>query len=248
MTNFNDFKGRAKRIDDIDLPRLGYQIGVGEDEIHAFIDVETRGSGFDSHGRPRILFERHKFYKFLPDDKKSAGLKSGLANPSVGGYGKESEQYDKLHRAMAIDEQAALKSCSWGLSQIMGFNYALAGYDSVDEMILAFMDDEENHLQGAVNFIIANDLDDDLRNHDWAGFARGYNGSGYRRNRYDEKLAAAYAKWAKIPDTPFDPEKDTHKPAESDPPPDASPQPETSRSPWAAFFMAIAKLFGGKNV
>ena len=48
MTNFNGFKGAAKRIEDIDLPRLGVQIGVGEDELHAFMDAETRGSGFDS--------------------------------------------------------------------------------------------------------------------------------------------------------------------------------------------------------
>lgn len=40
----------------------------------------------------------------------------------------------------------------------------------------------------------------------------------------------------------------TNKPADSDPPPDASTQPETSRSPLAAFFIAIIKLFGGKNV
>ncbi|MGV0879426.1 N-acetylmuramidase family protein [Martelella sp. FLE1502] len=247
MTDFNYFKGRAKRIDDIDLPRIGHQIGVGEDEIHAFLDAETRGNGFDKQGRPRILFERHKFYKFLPDDKKAAGVASGLANKSPGGYGKESEQYGKLMRAMAIDERAALLSCSYGLGQIMGFNYALAGYDSVEEMIFAFMDDEENHLQAAVNFIIAADLDDELRNHDWAGFARGYNGSNYRINRYDEKLADAYAKWAKIRDTPFDPVKDARKPIQSDPPPDAPTQPETPPSAWAAFFMAIAKLFGRKT-
>lgn len=39
------FKGRAKRLDDVDLPRIGHQIGVGEDEIHAFMDVEAAGSG-----------------------------------------------------------------------------------------------------------------------------------------------------------------------------------------------------------
>ena len=247
MTDFNYFKGRAKRIDDIDLPRIGHQIGVGEDEIHAFLDAETRGSGFDKQGRPRILFERHKFYKFLPGDKKAAGVASGLANKSPGGYGKESEQYGKLARARAIDERAALLSCSYGLGQIMGFNYALAGYDSVEEMIFAFMDDEENHLQAAVNFIIAADLDDELRNHDWAGFARGYNGSNYRINRYDEKLADAYSKWAKIRDTPFDPVKDAQRPPHSDLPPAAPTQPETPPSAWAAFFMAIAKLLRGNK-
>lgn len=42
------FKGAAKRLDDIDLPRIGNRIGVDEDEIHAVREVEAAGSGFDS--------------------------------------------------------------------------------------------------------------------------------------------------------------------------------------------------------
>ena len=45
------FNGRAKGLDDVDQPALGYRIGVGEDELHAFMDVETSGSGFDPQGR-----------------------------------------------------------------------------------------------------------------------------------------------------------------------------------------------------
>ena len=92
------FRGAARRLDDIDLPKLGYQLGVGEDELHAFIDVETRGGGFDAQNRPRILFERHKFYKYLPAEKRAEAVNAGLASKSPGGYGKESEQYSKLAR------------------------------------------------------------------------------------------------------------------------------------------------------
>jgi hypothetical protein len=35
---------------------------------------------------------------------------------------------------------------------------------------------------------------DALRQRDWAAFARGYNGPGYRANRYDAKLAQAFAR------------------------------------------------------
>jgi hypothetical protein len=31
-----------------------------------------------------------------------------------------------------------------------------------------------------------------LRRHDWAGFARKYNGPGFARNQYDLRLRAAY--------------------------------------------------------
>jgi hypothetical protein len=203
MTDFNGFKGAAVRLDDIDIPRIASEIGCGEDEVHAFMEAETRGSGFDPQRRPRILFERHKFYLYCPKGKLATAVKAGLANKSAGGYGKEAEQYSKLQRAMAIDEHSALLSCSWGLAQVMGFNHKLAGYDSVEEMIIDFMKDEETHLQAAVTFIKNSGLDDELRRHDWKGFAKGYNGSGYERNKYDAKLAAAFAKWQNIRDTPY---------------------------------------------
>lgn len=200
-----NFKGKAKPIDDIDLPKLGALLGVGEDELHAFIDVETRGSGFDEQGRPQILCERHKFWKYLPKEKRAKAQREGLADPKAGGYGKASEQYAKLAKMIAIDEQAALLSCSWGLGQIMGFNHKAAGYDTVYDMIEAFKEDEENHLAASVQFILTNGLDDELRRHDWAGFAKGYNGKNYKINQYDEKLAEAYVKWKRIKDTPYPP-------------------------------------------
>ncbi len=33
-----------------------------------------------------------------------------------------------------------------------------------------------------------------LREHDWTGFAEGYNGSGYRRNRYDDGLEESWGR------------------------------------------------------
>lgn len=236
-----DFNGRAKRIDDIDLPRIGARIGVGEDELHAFIDVETRGSGFDSVGRPRILFERHIFHRYLtPAERKKAGA---LANATPGGYGKESEQYAKLERAMKVNKEAALFACSWGLGQIMGFNHKLAGYDTVEEMVEAFKDDEENHLNAAVTFIINAGLDDNLRAHDWIGFAKGYNGKNYHINKYDEKLAEAYAKWSRIKDTPWPGEEPAPKPT-----PTPIPQPVPTTSPglnaWIIGAIAVAAAAG----
>ena len=202
-----NFKGAAKKLDDIDLPKLGALIGVGEDELHAFLDVETRGSGFDSQGRPTMLFEPHVFYKEVPKDKRQTAVNQGLAYSSWGLKPYPKESYTRLAQAILIDETAALKSASWGLGQIMGFNHKAAGYDNVQAMVQAFMDDEEAQLLGAVNFIKANKLDDELRAHNWSGFARGYNGPGYAKNQYDVKLAEAFKKWSRIKDTPLVPEK-----------------------------------------
>jgi hypothetical protein len=200
-----DFKGAAKRIEDIDLPRIGSLIGVGEDEIHAIIDVESAGSGFDSRGRPRMLFEPHIFYRELgAGSERDEAVALGLAYPKwKRNYPKDS--YTRLIRAMSIDANAALRSASWGLGQIMGFNCLAAGYDSAEFMVRAFMADEENQLQAMVTFIKTTRLDDEIRAHDWAGFAKGYNGSGYAANKYDTRLAARYRFWKGKPDTKWSP-------------------------------------------
>lgn len=202
---WDGFRGAAKRLDDIDLPKVGALIGVGEDEIHAIMDVEAAGSGFDKTGRPRILFERHYFYKHLSGPKLDRAIREGLAVKkwSRATYGKD--QYSLLAQAMKIDETAALKSASWGLGQIMGANHKMAGYATVQAMVRDFMEDEEHHLRAMIEFIKSAGLAEKVRRHDWAGFAKGYNGPGYKSNKYDTKLAAAYAKWKRIKDTPYNP-------------------------------------------
>lgn len=201
-----NFKGKAKRLDDIDLPMIGRLIGVGEDEIHAILEVEAAGSGFDRQGRPKMLFEPHVFWRELgPGAKRDRAAAEGLAYPrwKPGAYPKDS--YPRLLKAMAIDQEAALRSASWGLGQLMGFNAGAAGYPNAQLMVAHFIDDEEYHLAAMIRFIKDKGLDDELRRHDWKGFARGYNGPGFAKNGYDRKIAAAFARWQKIKDTPIPP-------------------------------------------
>tara|TARA_R110000851_G_scaffold325604_1_gene493715 strand:- start:29738 stop:30433 length:696 start_codon:yes stop_codon:yes gene_type:complete len=202
-----NFYGNAKRLADIDLPTIGAIIGVGEDEIHAVIDVEARGGGFDKKGRPKMLFEPHIFYRQLgPGWQRDRAVKEGLAYKRWARGNYPSDSYPRLHEAMKIGQDAALKSASWGMGQIMGFNAGAAGYESASAMVADFVHSEESQLRAMVRFIETNELDDELREHDWRGFARGYNGSGYAVHGYHTKLAAAYRKWSKIRDTPFIPD------------------------------------------
>jgi hypothetical protein len=197
------FIGAAKRIDDIDLPRLGATIGVGEDELHAFMDVEAAGSGFDARGRPKMLFEPHVFYRNLSGAKRDAAVAQGLAYSRWGQKPYPGDSYPRLIAAMAIDETAALKAASWGSGQILGENHRMVGYDTPQEMVAAFMEDEDKHLEAIVAFLVAAGIDDDLRAHRWPVVARVYNGPGYAKHNYDGRMAAAFNKWARIPDTPW---------------------------------------------
>ncbi|TIX22747.1 MAG: N-acetylmuramidase family protein, partial [Mesorhizobium sp.] len=61
--------------------------------------------------------------------------------------------------------------------------------------------------------IAANRLDGKLRNHDWAGFAKGYNGASFGKNAYDIRLADAFRKWSGIKDTPWPPAATAQPPA-----------------------------------
>lgn len=197
--------GASKKLEDIDIPRIGARIRVGEDELHAVMDVEARGSGFDKSGRVVMLYEPHIFFKEVQPHLKAEAIGKNLAYQKWGTQSYPKESYTIFEKALKLDENAAYRSCSWGFGQIMGFNCELAGYKTAQAMVGDFAKDEENHLNAMVNFIIAAKLDDNLRGHDWDGFAHGYNGPAYARHGYHTKLADRYKFWAGKPDTPWTP-------------------------------------------
>lgn len=168
--------------------------------IKAIASVETKGSAWITPGVPQILYERHIMARLLKAKGISlVGLPVDLVNTTPGGYGKFSEQHAKLERAVKIDRDCALQSCSWGLFQIMGFNYKACGYETLQKFVNAMYKSEDEQLNAFVGFI-KNDpkLNQALRNKDWPTVARLYNGSDYKINNYDTKLEAAYEKENKI--------------------------------------------------
>ena len=103
------FKGRAQRLTDIDIARVGWAIGVGEDEVRAVIEVETRGGGFDGQGRPKMLFEPHVFWRELgPGPKRTTAQAQGVAYPKWGAAPYPGDSYPRLATAIKIDAAAAL--------------------------------------------------------------------------------------------------------------------------------------------
>jgi hypothetical protein len=169
--------------------------------IHAVIEVESGGSGFLEDGRPKILFEGHIFWREL----KKVGLNSQKLMPGnediiymnwtkdhyIGGAG----EYTRLDKAIKIHREAALKSASWGLFQIMGENYALTGDQDIETFVKEEYASEMNQLYDFLNFITNTRLIKYLRVKNWAKFAAGYNGPGYKANKYDIRLQAADAKY-----------------------------------------------------
>ena len=85
-----------------------------------------------------------------------------------------------------------MKSASWGRFQIMGFNYAKAGYASVEAFVADMHKAESYQLASFVNFLKATGMDAQLRAKDWSAFAKNYNGPKYAENKYDVRLQQAY--------------------------------------------------------
>lgn len=193
-----DFAGKG-----LTLSQTAVDAGINTLDIKpaafwAVMTVETRGFGFLADKRPLILFERHIFHK------QTGGMFSAanpdISNSKAGGYGAGgAHQYDRLAKAVKLDRQAALKSASWGLGQVMGFNAKTAGFSDVNSMVKEMADGENDQVKGMIAFISSQDLAKFLRNENWAEFARHYNGSDFKKNKYDVKLLQAFNLYSKHP-------------------------------------------------
>ena len=184
----------APRLSVHDYSTAASEMGIEAAAIHAVATVEAGGrTGFDHLGRPKILFEGHLFRKFTGGqyDLKYPWLSKGF--PKSADY-YSWDQYSRLYEAMDLDVHAALESASWGLFQVMGFNHN--GWPSVLPFVDAMYQSEYMHLKAFASFCKDNHLIKLINDHDWAGFASRYNGTGYAKNHYDTKMAAAYAQYA----------------------------------------------------
>ena len=162
--------------------------------IQTVADVESAGGGFFPDGSPKTLFEGHIFHKY------TAG-KYAATHPTLC-YRKWTREYygrnwrqevERREAAIELDRKAALLSMSWGAFQIMGFNYTLAGFKNVQSFVNAMFKDQDEHLLAFTHVMLEFGLDDELRNCDWARFARRYNGPGWQKNDYAGRLARAYS-------------------------------------------------------
>lgn len=168
--------------------------------IKAVTEVESSGEGF-LNGHPKVLFEPHIFWKELrfrgidPNAHLEGNTDILYIEWGSKPYGKYSEQWGRLERARAINEDAANSSASWGMFQILGKYFFQAGYMALHEFVSDMEKSEAQHLTAFCNLVKYRNLDDELRNKLWAQFAKAYNGQQYKKNAYHIKLEKAYNKY-----------------------------------------------------
>lgn len=193
----------SKKLTEQQIKEAAISSGITYAALRAVIDVEVGNrSGFNADGTPTILFEPHILWRelgnvnYITKRKQLADLFPDICSQK---WDKSlynvRPQHQKLYVASVLHWEAAHKSASYGIGQVMGFNYKALGYSTLKQFVDAMHESEAKQLDAMIRFITVNNLKGALIRKDWAAFAKGYNGSGYRANKYDDKLAAAYRKY-----------------------------------------------------
>lgn len=186
--------------------------GVDPIMVLALMDNESRESGFLPNTRATVLFERHKFREYLMKVKTPGEVKRLQAQRpdliggpyvakggSVNGYIGGERGWGRVDDAMRIDLESAIQACSWGLGQVMGFNWRLVGAESVMDFFTKMMTNEYEQFKLMLGFIVNQPhLVRAFNRKDYTTIAVTYNGRNHAQNRYVPRLEAAYARLSKI--------------------------------------------------
>ena len=152
---------------------------------YAVAMIESNGRGYRNNGFPIIRFEKHVFIKYLKKNKTTQQLIRKAENIRGSGW-------DAYQAALKIDSTYAKLSTSFGMFQIMGFNHAVVGYETIDEFVTAMEESVEKQILAFCIFVMSKHLQIAIKQQNFTDFARLYNGPKYYLNDYDTKLEAAY--------------------------------------------------------
>ena len=209
IRTWNRLDGPARRLVCALAERWDCEAGA----VLAVIEIESGGritARVNGRDEPVIRFEGHVFDRLLPASHRARARAAGLAHPKAGRVRNPRSQgarWRLLDRAIAIDRIAALSATSWGLGQVMGFNWRALSYGSVDALVAEARDGARGQIALMARFVDHAGLASALKARDWRRFARRYNGPAYARHGYHTKLAAAHARAQRI-----DMGEQTHEP------------------------------------
>lgn len=174
--------------------------GADAAAIWSLLTVESGKAGYLPDRRPQILFERAIFHRQTNGAYDQSH--PGISAPTWGGYLGGAGEYARLGEAYALAPDAALQSASWGIAQVMGFNYSKSGFASAADYVQAACGSEAAQLKAFVNFLRNSGIAPLLAAHQWDAVAERYNGSGQVAD-YSGRLQQNYARLsdaASLPD------------------------------------------------
>jgi peptidoglycan/xylan/chitin deacetylase (PgdA/CDA1 family) len=170
-------------------------LGISPSDAAAILFVESSGLGFGPDGRLIIRFESCIFYEqwgikesvefsnHFECGRQNDKFRTSPTHEFTEYHGDHSKEWRVFEFARNLDEEAAIKSISMGLGQIMGFNADKAGYTSAEEMFNNMSHSLKSQLDGfftALSYKYNNGKSciDNLKTRNYVGFAACYNASG----------------------------------------------------------------------
>jgi hypothetical protein len=173
------------------------RLGGTVKQLRAVAAVESSGGGFLPSGHPKILWERHYFFKRL---KLKIPL---LSDPAPGGYTQDADKdgindsWEKLVDGAMRNPFSAIESASWGKFQVMGAWWEKLGYHGALSFAWSMRESEAGHYEAMVRYIevfggkaLFQRIDGSPAN--CRAFAEFYNGP--KQRGYDTRIAAEMRK------------------------------------------------------
>jgi len=190
-----DSTNRYNTLTDADYRVVADELGVEVAAIKAVVRIEAGVAceGFWAPGVPIINFDRSMYARMKPESQEKASASEKVPEGIKSSYGRK--EWSQLVAARKVNKDKANMGTFWGMFQIGGFNYKICGCKDVDEFVERMSYSEFEQLELFAIFIRNTGMLKYLKDKNWAGFARKYNGASYARHGYHTKMANAYAKF-----------------------------------------------------
>lgn len=187
------------------------EIKVSPANAAALIYIESAGQPFGEDGRMTIKFEPCVFYEmwgsnhselfsqYYQCDRPNDKFRESAAENFTELHGDHFREWTAFNLARTLNEDAAMKSISMGLAQIMGFNHHKIGYPSANQMFDALSNSTISQLDSLFLALSYRDASgktclDPLKSEDYVSFANCYNGEG-RDEEYGSRISQAAASY-----------------------------------------------------
>jgi hypothetical protein len=187
-----------------DWDKAAKDLGVNDsDLLKAIAQQESENIAFLASGKPKILYERHHFYDFYKDKygvakaNELSQTHENIIKNANGGYGSAAffsedgrfdnegyynHQFDRLEKAIKINEDMAIKSTSFGIFQVLG-EYCTYSNKTPKQFLQEMSRSEKFQIQAFVSFIKGDaakkGLPSALNSKDWRKVASIYNGASW---------------------------------------------------------------------
>lgn len=187
---------RYLHLTDSDFKIVADELDIEVATIKAVVEIEAGKAmrGFWAPGVPVVNFDNTMFQKYRSRAQSKEGDKTAKVPEGLTGH--PLKAWTRLVNARKINSQGADLGTFWGMFQIGGFNYQKCGCGSIEEFVKRMSYSELEQLQLFAVFISTTGMVEFLKNKDWRGFARKYNGPSYAKRAYHTKMANAYRRYS----------------------------------------------------